>query len=50
LKFCDEQRLTPNLFRFADALAAVMEACKPGAKIVDLCEKGDSFMVEYVTF
>lgn len=30
----------------AAALTAVVEACKPGAKIVDLCEKGDSLLNE----
>ncbi|KAL4422002.1 hypothetical protein ABPG77_005432 [Micractinium sp. CCAP 211/92] len=30
------------------ALAAVIEACKAGAKVVDICEKGDSIMVEGV--
>ena len=30
----------------ADALAAVIEACRPGAKIVDLCDKGDSYINE----
>ena len=30
----------------ADALAAVIEACKPGAKIVDLCDKGDTMINE----
>jgi curved DNA binding protein len=30
------------------ALAAVVEACKPGAKIVDLCDKGDSLLNEGV--
>ena len=32
----------------AAALAAVVEACVPGAKIVDLCDKGDSLMNECV--
>lgn len=32
----------------ADAIAAVIEACKPGAKIVDLCDVGDNFITEYV--
>ena len=30
----------------AGALAAVIEACKPGAKLVDLCDKGDSLLNE----
>lgn len=30
----------------AAALAAVVEACKPGAKIVDICDKGDSLLNE----
>ena len=30
----------------AAALAAVVAACQPGAKIVDICEKGDSLMNE----
>ncbi len=30
----------------AAALTAVVEACKPGAKIVDLCDKGDSLLNE----
>ena len=30
----------------AAALAAVVEACKAGAKVVDLCEKGDSLLNE----
>lgn len=30
----------------ADALAAVIAACKPGAKIVDLCDLGDNYMNE----
>ncbi|KAI7837788.1 hypothetical protein COHA_008417 [Chlorella ohadii] len=30
------------------ALTAVVEACKPGAKIVDLCDKGDSLLNEGV--
>lgn len=30
----------------AAALAAVIEACKPGAKVVDICEKGDSLLNE----
>jgi methionine aminopeptidase len=32
----------------ADALAAVIAACKAGAKIVDLCDLGDNFMNECV--
>lgn len=40
-------KLKAASFQFpADALAAVMESCKPGVKIVDLCEKGDRFMDE----
>ena len=34
----------------ADALAAVVVGCKPGAKIVDLCDIGDNFIKEYVAF
>ncbi|PSC67181.1 proliferation-associated 2G4 [Micractinium conductrix] len=30
------------------ALAAVIEACKPGAKVVEICEKADSLMNEGV--
>lgn len=30
----------------AAALAVVVAACQPGAKIVDICEKGDSLMNE----
>ena len=30
----------------AGALAAVIEACKPGAKVVEICEKADSLMNE----
>ncbi|KAL4440303.1 hypothetical protein ABPG75_003304 [Micractinium tetrahymenae] len=30
------------------AMAAVIEACKAGAKVVDICEKGDSLMLEGV--
>jgi hypothetical protein len=34
-------------FSFAiDALKLVVAECKPKAKIVDLCEKGDSFIKE----
>jgi len=29
-----------------DALKLVVSECKPKAKIVDLCEKGDSFIRE----
>lgn len=29
-------------------MAAVIEACKAGSKVVDICEKGDSIMVECV--
>lgn len=36
----------PTRRRAAAALAAVVEACKPGAKIVDVCDKGDSLMNE----
>jgi hypothetical protein len=31
---------------FPDALSLVIENCKPGAKIVDLCEKADAFITE----
>lgn len=31
---------------FAEALQAVLADCKPGAKIVDLCEKGDTVIRE----
>lgn len=37
-------------FGCSGALAAVIEACKPGAKVVDLCETGDSFINSYVSF
>lgn len=30
----------------AATLAAVIEACKPGAKIVDICQKGDDLVKE----
>jgi hypothetical protein len=30
----------------AATLAALIEACKPGAKVVKLCEKGDSMLNE----
>ena len=33
-------------FALADALAAVVAAAQPGAKIVDLCMKGDSMIEE----
>lgn len=29
-----------------DAIAAVVEKCKAGAKVVDLCDAGDSFVTE----
>ena len=32
----------------ADAMATVIEACKAGAKIVDLCDAGDSYINAYV--
>lgn len=31
-------------FGCSGAMAAVIEACKPGVKVVDLCETGDSFI------
>lgn len=31
---------------FAEALQLVLSECKPKAKIVDICEKGDSFIRE----
>jgi len=31
---------------FAEALQAVLADCKPGVKIVDLCEKGDTVIRE----
>jgi methionine aminopeptidase len=31
---------------FAEALKLVISECKPKAKIVDICEKGDSFIRE----
>lgn len=31
---------------FAEALQLVISECKPKAKIVDLCEKGDSYIRE----
>ena len=34
----------------AEALQLVLSECKPNAKIVDVCEKGDSFIKEYVEF
>lgn len=33
-------------FCFAEALKLVISECKPKAKIVDICEKGDSFIRE----
>lgn len=33
----------------AEALQLVLSECKPNAKIVDLCEKGDSYIREYVS-
>lgn len=33
----------------AEALQLVLAACKPKAKIVDICEKGDAFIREYVS-
>jgi len=38
LKFCDPFG--------TDALKLVVSECKPKAKIVDLCEKGDAFIRE----
>lgn len=32
----------------AEALQLVVSECKPKVKIVHLCEKGDSFIKEYV--
>jgi len=29
-----------------NAIAAVVEKCKAGAKVVDLCDAGDSFVTE----
>jgi hypothetical protein len=36
-------------FGRSGAMAAVIEACKPGVKVVDLCETGDSFINSYVS-
>ena len=33
---------------FAEALQVVLAECKPKAKIVDICEKGDAFIKELV--
>ena len=35
-----------HLGNFAEALQLVISGCKPKAKIVDLCEKGDSYIRE----
>lgn len=35
-------------FIYAEALQLVLSECKPKAKIVDICEKSDSFIREYV--
>ena len=32
--------------KFAEALQLVVKECKPKAKIVDICEKGDAFIRE----
>ena len=37
-------------FGIAEALQVVLAECKPGAKIVDICEKGDAFIKESVSF
>lgn len=31
---------------YAEALKLVISECKPKAKVVDICEKGDSFIRE----
>jgi hypothetical protein len=33
---------------FAEAIAAVIEACKDGAKVVDLCKVGDDVITKCV--
>lgn len=30
----------------AGTLAAIIEACKPGAKVLEICEKGDNLITE----
>lgn len=35
-----------SMKNFAEALQLVISECKPKAKIVDICEKGDSFIRE----
>lgn len=40
--------LRANCLPRAEALQLVVSECKPKAKIVDLCEKGDAFIREYV--
>lgn len=38
--------LSDEMDNFAEALQLVISECKPKAKIVDICEKGDSFIRE----
>lgn len=33
-------------YECAEAMQLVLAACKPKAKIVDICEKGDAFIKE----
>lgn len=33
-------------YKYAEALQLVLAACKPKAKIVDICDKGDAFIKE----
>lgn len=40
--------LSLEIIFYADALATVVEGCKPGAKVVDLCDMGDKYINEYV--
>ena len=34
--------ITPSPYSIAEAIAAVIAACKDGAKVLDLCNLGDS--------
>ena len=38
--------LSDQMDVYAEALQLVISECKPKAKIVDVCEKGDSFIRE----
>lgn len=48
LVFDDQVEQICETFIHAEALQLVLSECKPKAKIVDICEKSDSFIREYV--